>query len=360
MPGSTPGVLLVAALLWAAPASAVQGRDVVVDTAVQHAVVGGDTLWSLAERFYGDADLWVILYEANRGSVSAPDELRPGQTLLIPVRPGATPASDPDGRAARVATIAVGQGGSAPIADASAPIPVRRPAGASEASVPVAEPSEAGARDRAAIPLAVMAGAPFLLSQEEIEGLVDSIAPSTSRVARPGDRLRLDLGRLTIEPGRRVHAFRPSRTVDGGARVVAIPTALLRIESGSDGSAIAVVESVFGRVSPGDRVLPLPSPGAVPTRSVAVSSGIEIPVLASAAGRPILQPGDWIFLDAGLSDDVDVGDEFVPAWMADAERQPGRLQVVRVEEKYATARIVRLGGSIFEPGRIVRLDRRRR
>jgi hypothetical protein len=67
-----------------------------------------------------------------------------------------------------------------------------------------------------------------------------------------------------------------------------------------------------------------------------------------------------VFLGAGLSGDIEVGDEFVPAWMADAERQPGRLQVVRVEATYATARIVRLGGSLFEPGRIVRLDRRRR
>ena len=79
MSGSRLGALLVAALLWAAPARAVQAPD--VDTASIHTVVGGDTLWSLAEHFYGDADLWVLLFEANRESVPGPDRLRPGQLL---------------------------------------------------------------------------------------------------------------------------------------------------------------------------------------------------------------------------------------------------------------------------------------
>jgi LysM repeat protein len=357
MSGSTPGALLVAALLWAMPASALQARD---DPASVHTVVGGDTLWSLAEHFYGDADLWVLLYEANRVSVPGPDRLRPGQVIRIPSPPVEPSGSASEGGGARLATIAVGQGGSAPVVDASAPIPTRREVGAEDPAPGLAAASESGARDRPGIPLSVIAGAPFILSRDEVEGLTDSIAPSGTRVARPGDRVRLALRSGRFEPGLRMHSFLVGRALDGGAGVVAIPTALLRLEAVSDGSSTAVVESVFGRVAPGDRVLPIPSGRDVPPGSIPVSSGLEIKVLGSAAGKPILRPGDWVFLDTGLSGGIALGDEFVPAWMADAERQPGRLQVVRVDASHATARIVRLGGSSFEPGRIVRLDRRRR
>ena len=362
MSGSRLGALFVAALLWAAPARAVQAPD--VDTASIHTVVGGDTLWSLAEHFYGDADLWVLLFEANRESVPGPDRLRPGQLLQIPVRPGGTSDTGPAGPA-RLATIAVGQGGSAPMADASAPVPVRRaeappvPEEGAEpppGPVPGVEPPPADASS----PTSFEARAPFLLSSRDLEGLSDSIASSSPRVARPGDRVRLVLGSADFELGRRFHSFRVGRTLDGGAGTVAIPTALLRVEGGSAESATALVEAVFGRVAPGDPVMPLPTAGAMRVPAVPVSSGAEIAVLASAEGKPILQPGDWVFLDVGPSDEVAVGDEFVPAWVADAERQPGRLQVVRVDASHATARIVRLGGSSFEPGRVVRLDRRRR
>ena len=361
MSGTTRGALLVAALLWAMPARALQ--DPSVDSVSSHVVVGGDTLWSLAEHFYGDADLWVLLYEANRASVPGPDRLRPGQTLRIPARPGAGPDATPEEAAARLATIAVGQGGSAPVADASAPVPVRRaepPVASASPQRGTGGPTADGARERSSIPTAVLAGAPFLLSQRAIDALGDSIAPSSSRVARPGDRVRLVLGSAGLEPGRRLHSFRMGRALEGGAGIVATPTALLRFEGGTGGSATAIVESVFGRVAPGDLLMPLPPQGAMASSTVPVSSGAEIAVLASAAGKPILQPGDFVFLDVGPSDDVAVGDEFVPAWVADAERRPGRLQVVRVDDTHATARIVRLGGSSFEHGRIVRLDRRRR
>lgn len=356
--------LLVAALLWAAPARAAQAPD--VDTASVHTVVGGDTLWSLAEHFYGDADLWVLLFEANRESVPGPDRLRPGQMLQIPARPGAASGTDGEGAPARLATIAVGQGGSAPVADASAPVPVRRaeappaPIGAEEPSpAPVgrAEPARPG--EASGLP-SFAARAPFLVTRSELERLSDSIGSSSPRVARPGDRIQLVLGSTDFEVGRRFHSFQTGRTLDGAAGTVAIPTALLRVEGGSAESATALVEAVFGRVAPGDPVRPLPREGVMGPPAVPVSSGAEIAVLASAEGKPILQPGDWVFLEVGPSDEVVVGDEFVPAWVADAERQPGRLQVVRVDSSHATARIVRLGGSTFEPGRVVRLDRRRR
>ncbi len=50
-----------------------------------YTVVAGDTLWQIAQRFYGDGSLWPTIYEANRAVIgSNPNIIRPGQVLTIP------------------------------------------------------------------------------------------------------------------------------------------------------------------------------------------------------------------------------------------------------------------------------------
>lgn len=44
----------------------------------------GDSLWKVAQRFYGDGKLWRKIYQANRDTVLNPGRLRAGQKLLIP------------------------------------------------------------------------------------------------------------------------------------------------------------------------------------------------------------------------------------------------------------------------------------
>lgn len=53
--------------------------------AVQHRVVSGDDLWTLAERFYGEGRDWRKIATANPTLLSGgPDRLQPGWTLVIP------------------------------------------------------------------------------------------------------------------------------------------------------------------------------------------------------------------------------------------------------------------------------------
>lgn len=47
-------------------------------------VVAGDSLWSVANRFYGRGDAWPRLFDANRGQVVNPSLIFPGQVLVIP------------------------------------------------------------------------------------------------------------------------------------------------------------------------------------------------------------------------------------------------------------------------------------
>jgi nucleoid-associated protein YgaU len=50
----------------------------------KHIVVEGDTLFSLAEKYYQDKSRFVEIYQANREVLSSPDQLPAGTELTIP------------------------------------------------------------------------------------------------------------------------------------------------------------------------------------------------------------------------------------------------------------------------------------
>jgi nucleoid-associated protein YgaU len=50
----------------------------------QYTVVAGDTLSGIAQKYYGDASRWPIIYEANRYQIQDPDRIFAGQVLRIP------------------------------------------------------------------------------------------------------------------------------------------------------------------------------------------------------------------------------------------------------------------------------------
>ncbi len=61
-----------------------------------HVVQEGETLFSLAEQYYGDKDKAVVIYRANREVLNTPEQLTPGTDLKIPDLPDkqAAPAND--------------------------------------------------------------------------------------------------------------------------------------------------------------------------------------------------------------------------------------------------------------------------
>ena len=53
-----------------------------------YTVAEGDTLATIAEKFYGDPALWRRIYDANRAAIGDnPDSVRLGTTLRIPPNP---------------------------------------------------------------------------------------------------------------------------------------------------------------------------------------------------------------------------------------------------------------------------------
>lgn len=49
-----------------------------------HDVVRGDTLSAIAKKFYGDANKYPAIFEANKPMLTSPDKIYPGQKLRIP------------------------------------------------------------------------------------------------------------------------------------------------------------------------------------------------------------------------------------------------------------------------------------
>jgi len=49
-----------------------------------HTVVSGDNLSKIAKQFYGDANKYPVIFEANKPMLSDPNKIYPGQMLRIP------------------------------------------------------------------------------------------------------------------------------------------------------------------------------------------------------------------------------------------------------------------------------------
>lgn len=54
-----------------------------------HEVQSGDTLSSIARKHYGDANAYQTIFAANQPMLKDPDEIYPGQVLIIPEQAGA-------------------------------------------------------------------------------------------------------------------------------------------------------------------------------------------------------------------------------------------------------------------------------
>ena len=54
------------------------------DATQWYEVKKGDTLWKIAEHYYGDGSLHTKIFEANKDSIKDPNLIRVGQRLRIP------------------------------------------------------------------------------------------------------------------------------------------------------------------------------------------------------------------------------------------------------------------------------------
>lgn len=68
----------------AAPAQAAAPQAAPAAPSQFYTVASGDTLSKIAKQFYGDANRYSAIFEANKPMLKDPDEIYPGQVLRIP------------------------------------------------------------------------------------------------------------------------------------------------------------------------------------------------------------------------------------------------------------------------------------
>jgi LysM repeat protein len=77
--GTSPAELLAAS------------RQAVASTATKYTVRSGDSLSTIAGRFYHDQAAWTVIYWANRSKVRSANDISVGQVLRIPAKPARIP-----------------------------------------------------------------------------------------------------------------------------------------------------------------------------------------------------------------------------------------------------------------------------
>ena len=66
--------------------SSIESTEDVLDER-SHTVARGDNLSRISNQYYGSANHWKDIFEANRDLLDDPDLIQPGQVLRIPARP---------------------------------------------------------------------------------------------------------------------------------------------------------------------------------------------------------------------------------------------------------------------------------
>ncbi|GEM_PF-7107288 len=70
-------------------------EEVKVERGKTYTVVKGDSLWKIAEKFYGTPLKWPLIYKANKNEIKNPNRIYPGQKLIIPVAETVTTPPSP-------------------------------------------------------------------------------------------------------------------------------------------------------------------------------------------------------------------------------------------------------------------------
>jgi LysM repeat protein len=352
----------------------------------RHTVVDGETLWSLAQRYYNDPGRWPQIYEANRAPAGQVEDARliyPGEVLVIPDL-AATPV---------VAAVVVEplpapvqpEPAPAPVQPEPAPAPVQpEPAPPPQVLPPPIEPERtvfystegrAGFAivgtdaTRTAVPRDVTVAAPWLGPLEtdppNVGRLIEFAGSDDERVPRttvmPFDRVQLSLPGLSAARGTELLAFRLADELPGVGQIL-YPTGVLAVSDPTPDGAVALVVAVFDRVTMGDFLQLLPTfPLRAGVQAQPVTTGPDATIIGFADPHAIQGLNDVAFLDQGSDQGVAIGDEYVVLWDEGSGAPPeieGRLQVVQVHPDHSSARIVWLRNPVFATGGIVGLDRK--
>lgn len=345
-----------------------------------HVVQAGETLWALAERYFGDPLLWPEIYRLNTDVIEDPAWIFPGEELRL-----VAPEEPPADVAAAPGNVAVAPMGDTAQAGQAQP---QLPPSPNAPTVFAARPAPGPVRTAGGRVLefvgdtsyrAVRAGeyysAGFVTEGERLNtgrllGNVEAAAirRATDRntatlftdvLIRPpqGDSLRRGDLALILRRGREIRGFGEVMT----------PTGLVRITGAApDGNVTGQVISAFGLIVNGQEVMPV-APFSMPStgRPVDVTEGPEATVIGLRDQEEAATLQSVLFLDRGADDGVRLGDVFqisgpsrTPGVSGGAVREQARAMVVNVRSRTSTAVLLQVTQPDVRQGSAARVIRR--
>ena len=290
-----------------------------------HTVAQGETLWSLAQQYFGDPLLWPEIYRLNTDVVEDPHWIFPGEELRLQAEAAPVAVTPQPGAPPTVVTVTP-QGDTT---RAAPPAPVQQPVPGTTIFSPQNRPSIAAgmsnlevAAERAYRPVreGEYYSASFLtegvdLSFGRLLGNLQSSSirrVTTSSTAQLFTDVALELPRGdSARVGDLLLAVRRTGEIRGYGEVVK-PTGLLRVTgSAPSGQVQARVVALYGAVTDGQFVMhvePFRSPGA--GRAIDVTDGITGQVVGLSTPGEIVNIQSAVFLNRGVQDGVRLGDVF--------------------------------------------------
>ena len=327
-----------------------------------HAVVPGETLWSLAQRYFANPYRWREIYDLNRSVIQDPHWIYPGQVLKLPGTVTSVSVAVPP----------------APVAAPADTAPPAKPAPTAESAMarmeqptvfkpaPMAVRSSASIEDKAPALPTVHVGeyvrAPYVMKAGPVSGAgrlikAGDLDPNGDNVSTT---IFKDYDEVLIVPpagaaakkGDRYVALTMGDVLLGQGQIV-VPTGVVEVTRPPVGGAAAVAQVVqlFGEMNPGQILVPLDTAGVSSTvRPKAVSGGrwASIQWIQASPVLPTVQ--GYAVLNLTTADGVKPGDEFEvfrtrqapedPNDPADPEISIGRAQAIKVTPFGTTALIV--------------------
>jgi hypothetical protein len=351
-----------------------------------HTVVGDDTLWDLAMRYYQNPFQWRVIYEANQDSIADPNLIFPNEVFVIPGLPGqaAQPGQvvTPDVTADQPVQVdqlptdtIVSTDGAPPADQVGGDVPVdlvqfgfrqARPAEQVRTVFYRDSTVQAGVGGTGVDPNYIAVSrdaafsAPWLIALGTEPVGTGSLVGFATEGARASTMRTFDLVMVDMPVPARVGAelqiFRYDGTITSVGEVI-MPTGVLTVSAINDDGVVGVITKEFHRIQPGDLVRPVPAYSMTPGRAAQeVANGSEAMIMGFAGTQGINELGHIGFLDLGSDDGVTLGDEFV-LFGAAVGAPEGRLQVVGMTPNTSSARIVAMVDDVFRQGVVVRLAR---
>ncbi len=380
---STKALIAAAVIAAAAPLSA-QDSAVVQQPPLQqtgvHIVSDGETLWTLAQLYLGDAFLWPEIYRLNTLVVEDPHWIFPGEALRLVPPTGLAP--DPNQQLPVGDSVLIPDVGDAELENqvTEAPPPPPPPAPPSRGGQTVfKQPGEnvrlglTVIRQPARRPSGRIRfySSGYLTEDEqfpwaEVLGAIDQPTLSTLQATSAATVFEQISVRApdntTYHIGDSLMVSRLSRLVPGWGRIV-VPTGVVRVVAVDGRDLRAQIETQFGRVTDGQVALPIePFRDRGGVEPVPIENGMRASIITMRNQNPLAGLWNVVFIDRGRADGIVPGDEFEVIVEEEGSELPvtqvGILQITHVRQRSAAAMITSLNGVGVRPGAVVRLIRK--